>query len=225
MNTERITDLVSKAYHGDIGAQTKVTRELVDMSHFHKNLYLDVKVLENAIHQGLLDIRVDPAKYSGEYKQIVESMNATLDAISGPLKMSIEYTDQLSRGILPSKITDTCYGDMDRIKNNLNNCIDTFNSLKKETSSSGKDIVNDKKSSETLNEHSNFSHPIDDTAQLQKAHASTGTNGKMPHQILEKIEQTRGVISWGDREYNIDEFRALLLKKPVDTVGAIHHAT
>lgn len=225
MNTERITDLVSKAYRGDIGAQTQVTRELIDMSIFHKNLYLEMKVLENAIHHGLLDIRIDPAKYSDEYKQIVKSMNATLDAISGPLKMSIEYTDQLSRGIMPPKITDTCYGDMDRIKNNLNNCIDTFNSLKKDTSSSGKDTVNYGKSSETLNENSNFSLPVDETAQMQKAHVSTGTNGKMPHQILEKIEQTRGVISWGDREYNIDEFRALLLKKPVDTVGAILNAT
>jgi hypothetical protein len=26
-----------------------------------------------------------------------------------------------------------------------------------------------------------------------------GNEGKVPDQILEKIEQTRGVISWGDR--------------------------
>ena len=39
---------------------------------------------------------------------------------------------------------------------------------------------------------------------------------RIPLKNEKKNDRIRGVISWGDREYDIDEFRSLLLKKPVD---------
>ena len=166
MNAQTITDLVFKAYHGDTHAQVRVTRALVDMCSFHENLLLDVKMLEGAISHGRLDVRADPAKYSGEYKKIIDSMNTTLDAVTGPLKMSIEYTDQLSRGIIPLKITGICYGDGNRIKNNLNNCIDAFNAFGKDTRSSVQDTISYQKTPGMINENSIFSVRIDDTAHM-----------------------------------------------------------
>ncbi|MEI7650109.1 MAG: hypothetical protein WCJ47_10440, partial [Methanomicrobiales archaeon] len=165
MNAQRITDLVSKAYGGDTNAQIKVTRDFVDMSRFHDSLLLDVKMLEGAISHGRLDVRADTAKYSGEYKKIIESMNATLDAVTKPLKMSIDYTNKLSKGIMPSKITGICYGDINQIKSNLNNCIDTFNSLGNITSSVP-DAINYVNILETKNKNSNFYGPTDSTVHL-----------------------------------------------------------
>ena len=39
---------------------------------------------------------------------------------------------------------------------------------------------------------------------------------RIPLKNEKKNDRIRGVISWGDREYDIDEFRSLLLKGPVD---------
>ena len=41
---------------------------------------------------------------------------------------------------------------------------------------------------------------------------------KILFQNEKKNSQIKGVISWGDREYDIDEFRSLLLKGPVDII-------
>ncbi len=51
----------------------------------------------------------------------------------GPLNVSAEYVDRISKGDIPPKITDKYNGDFNEIKNNLNNCIDNINALAVET--------------------------------------------------------------------------------------------
>ena len=47
----------------------------------------------------------------------------------GPLNVAAKYVDQISKGDIPPKITDTYNGDFNEIKNNLNACIDAVNAL------------------------------------------------------------------------------------------------
>ena len=47
---------------------------------------------------------------------------------------------------------------------------------------------------------------------------TSGYMEKTPFQNEMKNDRIKGVISWGDREYDIDEFRSLLLKGPVDII-------
>ena len=42
----------------------------------------------------------------------------------GPLTVAAKYVDQISKGDIPAKITDTYKGDFNEMKNNLNACID-----------------------------------------------------------------------------------------------------
>ncbi len=42
----------------------------------------------------------------------------------GPLNVSADYVDKISKGNIPAKITDNYNGDFNTIKNNLNTCID-----------------------------------------------------------------------------------------------------
>ena len=56
-----------------------------------------------------------------------------MDAVIGPLNVSAEYVDRISKGDIPPKITDNYNGDFNEIKNNLNNCIDNINALVAET--------------------------------------------------------------------------------------------
>ena len=79
--------------------------------------------------EGRLDTRADASKHQGDYRKIVDGVNRTLDAVIGPLNVSAEYVDRISKGDLPPKITDSYNGDFNEIKNNLNNCIDNINAL------------------------------------------------------------------------------------------------
>jgi methyl-accepting chemotaxis protein len=92
-------------------------------------LISDAAKLSNAAIEGKLATRADATKHQGDYRKIVEGVNNTLDAVIGPLNVSADYVDKISKGAIPPKITDTYNGDFNTIKNNLNTCIDAVNSL------------------------------------------------------------------------------------------------
>ena len=98
-----------------------------------KALIVDTDALVKAAVEGKLATRADAAKHQGDFRKIVEGVNKTLDAVIGPLNVSAEYVDRISKGDIPPKITDTYKGDFNEIKNNLNNCIENIQALVAET--------------------------------------------------------------------------------------------
>ena len=93
----------------------------------------DASLLTQAAIDGRLATRADVTKHQGDFRKVVEGVNATLDAVIGPLNVSAEYVDRISKGDIPPRITDTYHGDFNEIKNNLNNCIDNIKALVSET--------------------------------------------------------------------------------------------
>ena len=94
-----------------------------------RGLVAETKKLTQAAVEGKLAARADATKFHGEYRQVMQGINDTLDAVIGPLNMSAEYVDRISKGDIPPKITDNYSGDFNKIKNNLNTCIDAVNLL------------------------------------------------------------------------------------------------
>jgi methyl-accepting chemotaxis protein len=92
----------------------------------------DTQTLADAAVQGKLSTRVDPSRHQGEYRKVIQGINATLDAVIRPLNVAAEYVDNISKGNIPSRITDSYNGDFNAIKNNLNRCIDALNGLTEE---------------------------------------------------------------------------------------------
>ena len=83
----------------------------------------EAKRLSAAAVDGKLQTRGNPELVSPEFRPIVEGVNATLDAVIGPLNVAAEYVDRISKGDIPATITDNYNGDFNAIKNNLNQCI------------------------------------------------------------------------------------------------------
>ena len=84
----------------------------------------DAEMLAKAAVEGKLTTRADACRHHGEFRKIIEGINATLDAVVGPLNgSSADYVDKISKGNIPPKITDNYNGDFNTIKNNLNQCI------------------------------------------------------------------------------------------------------
>ena len=94
-----------------------------------KSVITTTNNLSEAAIQGKLSTRGEPDKINGEFRGIVIGINNTLDAVIGPLNVAAEYVDRISKGNIPTKITDTYNGDFNEIKNNLNSCIDAVNLL------------------------------------------------------------------------------------------------
>jgi len=97
-----------------------------------------VNELSQAAVNGQLDARADLSRFEGNYKQIVQGVNDTLDAVIGPLNVAAEYIDRISKGDMPEKITEEYNGDFNEIKNNLNQCIDAVNGMTDE----GRNLAN-----------------------------------------------------------------------------------
>ncbi|WP_342304455.1 hypothetical protein [Methanolobus sp. ZRKC5] len=92
----------------------------------NKKLANEVLLLIDAIVEGKLDTRGDISELDGNCKNILGGINRLLDAVMGPLNVSAEYIDRISKGDIPEKITDDYKGDFNEIKNNLNMCIDSI---------------------------------------------------------------------------------------------------
>jgi methyl-accepting chemotaxis protein len=108
-------------------------RSIIDLKEaedFH-NQMLEKQITEliNSVVEGKLDARGDTSGLEGNCKNVLEGVNQLLDAVMGPLNVSAEYIDRISKGDIPEKITDEYKGDFNEIKNNLNMCIDSINAL------------------------------------------------------------------------------------------------
>ena len=89
--------------------------------------------LAKSAKDGKLADRASLEGFDGRFRQMLDGVNAMLDAVIGPLNVSAEYVDRISKGDIPPKITDNYNGDFNEIKNNLNTCIDNINALVAET--------------------------------------------------------------------------------------------
>ena len=140
-NTFKVLGVVGSYGEGDLSAvledlpgKQKIANEKINLL---KNnllgLVADTDVLSKAAVEGKLATRADASKHKGDFRKIVQGVNDTLDAIVQPLNVSAEYVDRISKGDTPQLITDEYKGDFNEIKNNLNQCIGTLNTLVDET--------------------------------------------------------------------------------------------
>ncbi|MEI8376377.1 MAG: hypothetical protein WCJ35_26465, partial [Planctomycetota bacterium] len=89
----------------------------------------EMQRLADATVHGKLQTRGNPELVGHEFRPIVDGANDTLDAVIGPLNVAAKYVDDISKGNIPAKITDSYNGDFNTIKNNLNQCIDAVNAM------------------------------------------------------------------------------------------------
>jgi methyl-accepting chemotaxis protein len=106
------------------GKQIILTNGLNNIRTNVQALIADANFLAQAAIEGKLSTRADAQKHMGDYRKIIEGFNQTLDAVIGPLNVAAEYIDRISKGDIPTIITDKYNGDFNEIKTNLNTLID-----------------------------------------------------------------------------------------------------
>ncbi len=86
----------------------------------------EINGLTEAARDGQLGVRADAAKHDGDYREIIDGINRTLDALIEPLKMTTGHIDQISKGVLPAKIEANYKGDFNEIKGSINRMIENL---------------------------------------------------------------------------------------------------
>jgi methyl-accepting chemotaxis protein len=94
-----------------------------------KHLIADAEMLAKATVAGDLSTRADASLHRGDFRVIMQGVNASLDSIIAPLNMAARYVDDLSKGIIPTEITANYAGDFNIIKTNLNACGSSIKAL------------------------------------------------------------------------------------------------
>ena len=94
---------ITDKYNGDFNEIKNNLNNCIDNINA---LTADAGLLVKAAVEGKLATRADASKHQGDYRKIVEGVNQTLDAVIGPLNVSAEYVDRISKGDIPPKITD-----------------------------------------------------------------------------------------------------------------------
>ncbi|OGP69549.1 MAG: hypothetical protein A2169_15445 [Deltaproteobacteria bacterium RBG_13_47_9] len=94
-----------------------------------KSQIADVNMLVQATIEGDLATRADASKHQGDFRKIVQGINDTLDAVTGPLRIAAKYIERISVGDLPPMITASYNGEFNEIKNNLNHMLELLNEM------------------------------------------------------------------------------------------------
>ena len=117
---------INREYQGDFNI---IKNNLNACGQAIKALVADGNLLAEAAEAGVLTTRADATQHLGEYRKVVEGLNATLDAIVTPLNMAAENLASIARGEIPAQINAHYQGDFNNIKDNLNTCIASINAL------------------------------------------------------------------------------------------------
>ncbi|TYC84785.1 HAMP domain-containing protein [Acetobacterium wieringae] len=131
-----IMGLMKKIADGDLSADIMVTDPLDEVKPVLKQtvetiraLIAEATMLSRAALAGDWKTRGNADAFKGGFKEIVEGVNNTLDAVVGPLNVAADYVDQIGKGQIPEKITETYNGDFNTLKNSINACIDGLGAL------------------------------------------------------------------------------------------------
>ncbi len=85
-----------------------------------KGMSKEIKTLNNAGKTGALTVRGNASQFQGDFKEMVEGINETLDAIVTPLNESNDVLYKMAHGDLSVRIQNDYKGDMQKMKQSVN---------------------------------------------------------------------------------------------------------
>ncbi|MBI5556142.1 MAG: MCP four helix bundle domain-containing protein, partial [Deltaproteobacteria bacterium] len=121
-----IPPIITDTYKGRYNV---IKGNLNNMVKMMNDLLAQTDIIIRAAADGELDKRADAALFVGGWNQLVQGVNDTVTNIVGPLLVTADYVDKVSKGDMPPIITDTYKGQYNQIKKNLNVLIEATNSI------------------------------------------------------------------------------------------------
>ena len=119
-------DHISREYKGEI---LRLRNGFNDTFATVDRMAEDMRKLASAAVEGEFNVRADASKHQGVFREIVEGVNQTLDAMIKPVQEGNRILTQMSEGDLRERVTIECRGDHDRMKRAVNGLHDGLKQL------------------------------------------------------------------------------------------------
>jgi methyl-accepting chemotaxis protein len=88
-----------------------------------RNLIQEIENLSKQAVAGNLETRGEASRFQGSYRQIVQGINATLDAVIGPINEAASVLEQVARKDLTARVQGNYNGELAKIKDALNEAV------------------------------------------------------------------------------------------------------
>jgi methyl-accepting chemotaxis protein len=125
-----IPPTITDSYNGDFN---EIKNNLNNVVKMMNDLLAQTDILIQGAANGELDKRADASLFVGGWKQLVSGVNDTVVNIVNPLRVTADYVDKVSKGVIPPTITTEYKGEYNVIKGNLNNMVKMMNDLLAQT--------------------------------------------------------------------------------------------
>jgi methyl-accepting chemotaxis protein len=130
------SEIALQISEGNVNAEVKILSEkdvlgksMQTMENSLSQLVADVNKLHDAAIDGNLNIRATASNHKGEYKNIIEAFNHTLDSINSPVEESADVLREMAHKNLTKRMTGNYSGDFDKLKNSINTVADEMNKV------------------------------------------------------------------------------------------------
>jgi len=104
----------------------KLVPSFTAMMQAMRNLINETDMLADAAINGNLEVRGDATKFQGEYCDIINGFNKTLDAVIEPIKEVSVVLAEMSNGNLQLRVRGDYKGDHANVKNAMNDTLDAL---------------------------------------------------------------------------------------------------
>jgi methyl-accepting chemotaxis protein len=129
-NIKHQADVAGKIAKGDLNVNTKpksekdiLSNSMLLVADTLSNLVKETEMLTSSAIEGNLSTRGNIEKFSGVYKEVIEGVNNTLDAVLEPVEEASEVLKKLSEGSLKVYVRGNYKGEHAIIKNSLNKTV------------------------------------------------------------------------------------------------------
>jgi methyl-accepting chemotaxis protein len=121
---------------GNLSVQVDIRSEKDTLGRALKNaveslrgLISEAQAITAAAVEGNLSTRGNAERFQGGYREIIQGVNNTLNAVTRPIMITGEYMTRIAKGDIPAKITAEARGDFEALKIAENTLIDAVNTL------------------------------------------------------------------------------------------------
>ncbi len=109
-----------------LSTKDEISPSLISIIGSLKSLIEEARILTEAAVEGQLNTRGNAGKFKGGFKEIVEGVNKTLDAVILPVNEGAEVLAVLATGDLRVRMTGSYKGDHQLMKNSINQLGDSL---------------------------------------------------------------------------------------------------
>jgi len=106
-----------------VGALWALRDFFLRLARYIEGIQGQTQLLTDAVANGQLDVRADPASVAPEFRNVVEGMNRTMDAFA-PVRAAIECNARIANADLPSRLSNDWKGEFGKLRDAMNGIID-----------------------------------------------------------------------------------------------------